>query len=188
METEKSGVWRKFLKRHWKATTVLAAGAGIAVIWAVLVFLWFVGQAQSTGIVPSTLSLWAMGHLISFILNLAFWELILVGVPVIVGLVVTYGVYMRLPAEEREEYKRAGLFKSNSKNRDRGNIITFVVNVVFIIKIYADGNWNLPFSNWSLDYLIGSYLLALVVVVAIVGVPILIGGSWYLHRELKRVQ
>lgn len=179
-----SGVWRKFLKRHWKMAALFAVGAALIAAGAILVFLWFVGQAQSSGIVPISLDLWTMGHLIAFMLNLVFWELLLIGIPTIVALVGAYALYRRLPAEERDEYRRGGLFKS-SRRRDFGNGFSFLVNLAFVVKIYLDGNWNSPFATWTFDYLIYSYLVALLAIVVIFLVPALIGGTWWLRRELR---
>jgi hypothetical protein len=183
---ERSAIWKKFLRKRWKMASAFVAGAALAVIGAVLVFLWFVGQAQSSGLVPATLDLWAMGHLITFILNLLFWEALLVGLPVLVGVIIAYSVWKRLPADERQEYRRGRMFRSDSKRRDYGNGFSFLVNIAFILKVYLDGNWNAPFSTWTLDYLVQSFLVALIAVVALFGIPMLIGGIWWLRRELRR--
>jgi hypothetical protein len=184
-EMDNSGAWKKFLKRHWGMALIFLIGAVIAAIWAVLVFLWFAGMAQATGIVPTTLATLTMGELVLFILNLIFWELILVGIPIVVALIAFYAAYRRLPAEEREGYRRGGLWGKKSRRRDFSSAFTFFVNIVFVIKIYTDHNWNLPFSNWTVDYVVNSYVLAIVVVAIIIAVPIAIGGTWWLRRELR---
>jgi hypothetical protein len=183
--THNSGIWRKFLRRHWGMAVLLAIGAALAIIGAVLVFLWFASDAQTTGLVPATLNLWTMGNVIMFILNLIFWELVLVGIPVVAAIIVFYAGYRRLPAEERDEYRRGGLWRSRSRGRNFGNGFTFLVNLGFVIKVFTDGNWNLPFSNWTFDYLVSSYVIVLVVIAIIFAVPILIGGTWWLRREIR---
>ncbi|MGD1060197.1 MAG: hypothetical protein ABR879_01920 [Methanomassiliicoccales archaeon] len=180
-----TGVWKMFLSRHWRMTAAWVLGAAVAVFGAVLVYLWFVGQAQTNGIVPSSLALWTIGSLVAFILNLIFWELVLIGIPVVIAAIVAYSYYKRLPYDEREEYRRASLFKSRSRRTDWGSGFSFLLNIVFIIKIYADGNWNTPFSTWTFDYLVYSFIVALIAIVVIIGVPMLIGGVWWLHREMK---
>ncbi|HIH28764.1 MAG TPA: hypothetical protein HA260_03065, partial [Thermoplasmata archaeon] len=56
-------VWKKFLRKHWTIVIVLIVGAIMVVAGALYVFLWFVKDAQTTGLVPVTLGLWAMNHL-----------------------------------------------------------------------------------------------------------------------------
>ena len=80
--------WKLFLKRHWKVAAAFVAACVIAFIGAIVVFLWFVGNAQSTGLVPSALSLWSMGHLVTFILYLIMWEIIFVGIVVAAGAII----------------------------------------------------------------------------------------------------
>ena len=96
--------WKAFLSKHWKMAALFVVGAVLAVVGAILVFLWFVGDAQSTGMVPSTLGLWTMGHMVTFTLHLIFWELILIGIPVGICAVAGWQWWKRLPAEEKKEY------------------------------------------------------------------------------------
>ena len=72
-------VGKKFLQKYWKMTTVFAALAIAAVVEAVLVLLWVVADMQSLGLIPTTLGLWSVGYIITFILHLLFWEIVLVG-------------------------------------------------------------------------------------------------------------
>ena len=54
-ETEKennSGAGKKFFKKHWNMVVYWIIAAIVAVIGTILVFLWFVGEAQSTSLVP----------------------------------------------------------------------------------------------------------------------------------------
>ena len=71
-----SDAWKKFLKKHWNMLIIFIVGAVLASIGAVLVYLWFVGDAQSTGMIPTTLGLWTMESLVTFVLHLIFWEVL----------------------------------------------------------------------------------------------------------------
>ena len=55
--------WKRFMGKHWRTVATFVVAAILAVGSAVYVFLWFVGDAQSTGLVPRTLGLWTMGEL-----------------------------------------------------------------------------------------------------------------------------
>ncbi len=163
------------------------AVAIVAVISAILVFLWFVGDAQATSLVPTTLNLWTMGYLVTFLLHLLFWEVLFIGIPVIIAVAAIYILWWKkLPDEERNEYRRGHLFGKRSRSRDGGGAITFLVNIGFIIKVYLDGNWNVPFATWTFDYLVYSYLWVIIWMVIIFGIPIVIGGSLWLRHEMKK--
>ena len=87
---------------------------------------------------------------------------------------------------ERKEYKEKKLFGKRTRKTDGGEAISFLVTIFFVIKIWLDGNWNTPFASWDLDYLVYSWLTALMWVMIIIGIPILIGVIWWLNKEMKR--
>src|SRR4030067_1021139 len=95
--------WKKFLRKHWNMVALFAVGAVLASVGAILVFLWFVGDAQSTGLVPATLGLWTMGNLVTFILHAILWGLLLIGVPVALAAVAGWLWWRRLSSEEKKE-------------------------------------------------------------------------------------
>ena len=179
-------IWKKFLRKHWNIVVLFVVGAILVSIGAIFVYLWVVGDAQLTGLIPATLNLWAMGHIVTFLLHLIFWEAILIGIPVILAAVVGWLWWKKLPDDEKEEYKRGHLFGKRSRRTEGGEGISFLIFIVFIIKIYLDGNWNVAFATWTFDYLVYSCLWALIWVLIIFGIPIVIGGTWWLHREMKK--
>jgi hypothetical protein len=185
-ETGDSRVWKKFLRNHWGMAILIIVGVALAFLGAILVYLWFVGNSQSTGLVPATLALWTMGYLWSFMLNLIFWELLIVGVPVILSIALMYFLWWkRIPGNEQDEYRRGKIFGTRSRRRDGSGGFSFLVSIAFVIIVYLDGKWNVPFSTWSFDYLVYTWLWALVWVLVIFGIPLIIGGTWWLRREMK---
>jgi hypothetical protein len=56
---------------------------------------------------------------------------------------------------------------------------------VVIVVLHQSRNWNSPFSTWTLDYVVYSYVAVLLVLAVILVVPALIGGTWWLRRELR---
>lgn len=187
-ESKKSEkIWKTFVRKHWNMLVLFIVATVVAVISAILVFLWFVADAQVTSLVPRTLNLWTMGHLVTFLLHALFWEIILIGIPVIVFVATIYFLWWKkLSAEERHEYRHGHLFGKKSRSRESGGAITFLVNIGFIIKIYLDGNWNVPFATWTFDYLVYSYLIIIIWIVVIFGIPLTIGAILWLHREMKK--
>jgi hypothetical protein len=129
-----------------------------------------------------------MGYLITFLLNLIYWEFIYIGIPAIIVAVAAWQLWWKkLPDDEKEEYKRGHLFFGKRSNRtDGGGIISLFINIVFVIKVYVDGNWGVPFATWKFDYLVFSYLWALFWVLIIIGIPMLIGGSWWIFSQMKK--
>jgi hypothetical protein len=180
-------IWKKFLRKHWKMFVLFVVAAILMIAGAILVFLWFVGDAQVTSLVPATVGLWTLGYLVTFLLYLIFWEVLFIGIPVIITVAAIYFLWWKkIPDEERKEYRRRHLFGKSSRRTDGGGAISLLVNIVFIIKVYLDGNWNVAFATWTFDYLVYSYLWALLWILIIFGIPILLGGTWWIRREMKK--
>jgi len=180
-------IWKKFLRKHWKMLVLFVIGAILASIGAILVYLWFVGDAQLTGLVPATLGLWTMGHFVTFLLHLIFWEVLLIGVPVILVIAaIIFLWWKKLPDEERKEYRCGHLFGKRSRRTEGGEGISFLIFIAFIIKVYFDGNWDVPFATWTFDYLVYSCLWALIWVLIIFGIPVVIGVTWWIRHEMKK--
>ncbi len=182
IEVEKASDGKKFMRKHWNIVAVAIVAGILAVIGAVYVFVWFVGNAQSTGLLPSILGLWTMGNVITFILHAIFWELVLIGIPVAVGAIIGWQWWKRLPAEEKQEYH----FGKGSKSSRAGGAIGPFLFIAFAIKVYVDGNWNAAISGWTLDYVVGSMITILVWIAAIVAIPAIIGVVWWIRHEMNK--
>ena len=188
MADELDKIWKKFLSKHWQMLILWIIAGILVVTGAIYVFLWHVGNAQATGLVPETLDLWAMNHLVIFILYLIVWEFLYVGIPTLVAIAAIYfRWWKRLPDKERKEYKDKKLFGKRSKKSDAGGGITFLINLAFIIIVYLDGNWIVPFATWTFDYLVYTYLWAIIWLAIIFGIPMLLGGTaWLVHNMRKK--
>jgi hypothetical protein len=182
-KTEKASDWGKFFRKHWNILAVFITAGILAFIVAVYVFLWFTGNAQSTNLVPSTLNLWTMNHLVSFILHAIFWELLFIGIPAIIAAIVGWQWWKKLPAEEKQEYHFFG--KGSRSNRAGGTISTLLF-IAFAIKVYIDGYWNTAVSSFTLDYVVGSMFTILLWIVAIAAIPATIGIILWLSHAMNK--
>jgi hypothetical protein len=179
MSVEKD--WKMFMRKHWGIIALFAVAVVLAVAGAVYVFWWFAGNAQSTGLVPSTLSFWTMNNLVIYILNLIFWELVLIGIPVGIGAVIGWQWWKRLPLEERYN-----LFGRSSRSRNAGGAISPLLFIAFAIKVFVDGKWNVAISAYTLDYVVESMITILIWIAAIIAIPATIAAIWWIHHEMNK--
>ena len=182
IEVEKASDGKNFMRKHWTVLAVFVAAGISAFIAAVYVFLWFVGNAQSAGLVPATLGMWTMGNTVSFILHAVFWEVVLVGIPVAIGAILGWQWWKRLPDDEKKEH----LFGKRSRSSGVGGAASPLLFIAFAIKVYVDGNWNVPIASWTLDYVVGSMITILVWIVAIFAIPAAIGVIWRIRHEMNK--
>lgn len=179
---QNGSAWKKFLRKHWNMVAVFVVAGILAFVGAIYVFLWFVRDAQSTGLVPATLGLWTMGHLVTFILHAIFWELLFIGIPAIIGAVAGWQWWKRLPDKERKEY-RFGKRSRTTRGGGGGSLLFFIA---FCIKVYVDGKWNVAIATWTLDYVVYSMLIILALCLVIFGILAAIGVVWWIRHEMNK--
>jgi len=178
-----SNEWRRFLKKRWNMLLYWIIAAVFALIGGILVFLWFVGDAQSINMVPVTLGQWTMGNMVTFILHLVFWELVFIGIPVAITAIAGWLWWKKIPEEERRGYH---FFDKPSRAQDGGGGISFLFFIAFCIKVYVDGNWNVAFASWTLDYVVDSMVAILAWSAIIFGIPAIVIGLIWLGRQTKK--
>ena len=183
IETKTDSDLRRFIRKHSATFAVFAAAVILAAAGAVYVFVWFTGNAQTSGLVPSALNLWSMGNIVTFILHAIFWELILIGIPVVIGAVVGWQWWKRIPAEEKKQYNLSG---KPSRSSRAGGAISPLLFIAFALKVYFDGNWNVAMATWKLDYVVGSMITILIWIAAIFAIPATIGGIWWIRHETNK--
>jgi hypothetical protein len=179
-EIAKGSGWRRFFRKHWNMFTVFVVAAILAAAGAVYVFVWFAGNAQSIGLVPSALGSWSMNNLVMFILHAIFWELVLIGIPVAIGAIIGWQWWKRIPEEEKKQYN---LSTKGSRSRSAEGAVSPLLFIAFAIKVYVDGQWNAPIAGFSLDYVVGSIVTILIWIAVIFAIPAIIGFVWWITRE-----
>ena len=169
---------KRFLRRHWKTMCIFGAIGVVAIIAAIFVFTWFVATAQATSFVPSTLGEWSVGYFINFALHLLFWELLLVvsWVLVLVG-VVLYRWWPTLTEEEKKGKPKRG-------KREGGDAFGFVLFIAWLIVVWFDGRWNLPFNSWTFNDWVYSCLAAVGWISIIFGIPLVLILLWWMRKEI----
>jgi len=183
IEPENGYRWKKFLTKHWTMVAVFILAGILIFVGAVYVFVWFAGQAQTSGLVPSTLGLWSMNNAVMFILHAIFWELLFIGIPAIIGAVLGWQWWKRIPEEEKKEYHFSG---KPSRSRRASGAISPLLFIAFALKVFVDGNWNAAISTYSVDYVVGSMITILIWIVAIFAIPATIGIVWWIRREMTK--
>jgi len=176
-------VWKKFLRKHWKMSILFVIGVVVAAIGAFLVFFWFKDHAQAITLVPEYLGNWSVGTIVTLILHLIFWEFIIIGIPAIAVAGVIFLWWRKLPEEEKKEYK--GWSKKSTAGSGG---FSFLIWIAWLIIVYTDDMWHKPFVDtlWTFDYLMSSWIWAVIWVLIICGIPMVVGGVAFIIYSWKK--
>ena len=175
--TEQEG--RTFLKKHWKTMIVFGGIAIAAIVAALYVLTWFVAIAQSTGFVPATLGAWSVGTVINFIIHLIFWEVLLVLSWVIVLVaIVFYRWWKTLDESEKQSKPKGG-------KREGGDAFGFFIGIMWLIVVWLDGRWSLPFNSWAFNDWVYSFLAALGWTLIIFGIPMVLYFIYWIRQDTE---
>ena len=168
----------EFLLKYWKMTLVVVVVSIAAVAVGLFVFLSVVANAIASALVPVTLGQWSVGTIVTFVLNLAFWELVFVFtwvIPVIIGI---YYWYTKLPEEDHRGWKPSG-------RRESGDFIGFMVGMTWLLMLWIDGRWNLTLDSWTFNDWVFSWLTAAGWDLIIFGIPAtIIIIIWLVFRRM----
>ena len=138
-------------------------------------------ECSIDGLATLGLALRAM-NIVRFALYAIFWVPLLVGIPVVIFALTKKQLWRRLPYEER---RSCHFFGSNS--RTSGAVVEgLLFFIAFCIKVYIDGNWNLPIPTSNLDHVVNSIVLILVWLAIIFGIPTSISLTWWMHSVMRK--
>ncbi len=182
-------IWKQFLKKHRTIALVAIAGIIGAFISAVYVFLWRATGTEAVTRYPPTLDLWTVGFVITLVIDLILWEILLIGIPVIAGIIILYMLWWKkLPADEQQAINISPRGKNpqkKGKRRSGSGAFNFLVTITWLIIIFVNGMWDTAFKLWSFTYLINSLISAFLWDLLILGIPAAIALTWWLRREFK---
>jgi len=170
-------VGRNFLRKYWKMTTFMVALMIVAIVEALVVFLWVIADLQTLGVIQATLGLLSVGQIISLILHLIFWEIILVGLWVLFAAALLYlKWYNNLPEEDKFPKRERG-------RREEGDAFGFFIGITWLILIWFTGRWEVAFNAWTINDWIFTWLQALLIDLLIIGIPVLLYFIYWIRKE-----
>ena len=97
--------------------------------------------------------------------------------------------------EEKDDWKEREEKEKERRKKHRGwrtvggsgGGVGGFINIVFLIIVLVQGAWMTPFNALPFTYWVYAYLWAILLTGLICGIPVLIGGLWYLKRELDKI-
>lgn len=193
-EEEIGEFWKVLIRDHWLKLIPFALVIVAAFISGVYVFLWHneigLGFGSFWGL---TFNDWSFGLCFVYFFMLLLREFLLVMLPTLGVLAILFGLIWAATSPEnrqklKELNKREEEKKKKHPNKASGGAggCTGIVTIVFLIIMAANGKWDTPFGNMDFQYFVVTYLWAIIWVALVIGIPVLIGGLFYLRYKLKK--
>jgi len=168
---------KAFIKEHQFVFFVAVIACIAFIISAGFVLYWFI---TTNTIIPQgsmTIDQLSMATLLWFIVNLVFWEALIVGLPAVI--IFGVGGYLWWNGLSK---KQKALFKDKDCEDKSNGGMGFFLFVAFVIYLFIDGTFFTPFGDLPLSYWLLSYLWTAVWTGILIGIPMLIiGGLWLLY-------
>ena len=170
-EKEKCGngeFWKQQIKKHWKIFTVSIIGGIFAIVVTLLVLFWFIDTSLIGAMGTATIGEWTLAWIWEFFMFLMLWELLYVGLPVVV--VFGVGLYLwwkRLPSEEKMEFKG----RWRGRGTAEGGGFSFGMFIAYSIYMYVTGDFYTPFGDFAYSYWVYAWFHTLAWLFVIFGIP-----------------
>ena len=181
--------WFNKIKEHWKAFIILAIiGVYLIVSW-IMVFFGYIQNSPIGGYGTWTFDQFSVGILLLFIIQMILWVLLLSFLPAgIAFCIFGYLWWKQLSEDEKSELRRREEKQKSHKARNYGGGgggISFFIGIAFLIAIYIDGTWLVPFGNLSYSYFVYAYFYAFLWILFLFIVPACALGLIYLIYKYK---
>ncbi|TFF99558.1 MAG: hypothetical protein EU541_04620 [Promethearchaeota archaeon] len=182
-----ASLFKRMIKNHSIAFILFLFGVIGALIGAFFVFYFTIQNTWIGGYGTWNIGEFSIGTSLGLLIIVILFEFLLVGLPFVAyeG-ILFYLWWSRLPQEEKDMIKERDKREKQKVNRDvGGSVFSFIVTLVFLLLVFLQGNWDTPFSDLSFMYWINTWFLAFLMLLLIAGIPGLIGGVWYIVRQVE---
>lgn len=174
---------RVLLKKYWYILLIVLIGVVGAVVGGFTVALLYIESSEIGGYGTWTFNDFSVGNSLLFIIMAIVWLLLLVVLPTLgyfalVGSIFWWKIISadnkayikeKLKHDDRKEEKKAHRKKHAKKTGSSGGF-TFFTFIIFLIVIFAEGNWLVPFGSLEYSYFIYTYLEILIWIGVIGGI------------------
>jgi len=178
------------LKKHWKVGIVFILGIIGAIIGIILTLFLVIERSAIGGGGAWNIGLFSIGDIILWFLTVALWEFLIVILPTIAYMAITWGVWWSLLEEsEKKEFRERE--RREEKIKDKGGaasgVFGFFVFIAFLIIITIEGNLWTPIGTIPYVYWIQKILWSAFWIIIVLGIPALIAGIYYLRKKWREV-
>ena len=167
--------WKKHFKENkWLIIVIIIAVASI-ITGAFLVLFWFMETSPIGLLGEATFDQWNLDWVVGFIILIILWELLFVGVPTVIFIVVVgYIWWNRLSDEDKAEFKARDKKKHRARNTGGEGGFGFVMFIAYCILHGVKGTYYASFGSQPYSYWVYTWFETFMWIAIVIGVPIII--------------
>lgn len=187
-ELSEETFWKGMAKKYWVGVLILVLACVGFFIGFFAILLTYVANSDIGGYGLWTLDDFSVGTYILWVLLLIGWELLLGILPTVgfICLIIAIYWFVILPEEDKEAIKARDRKDKKKRKTKEGGGISFLFTIAFLIVIFVDGNWLVPFGLLPYSYLIQAFLIGFIWVCIIAAIPAGIIFLLYLLGTFKK--
>ncbi|MHA2429916.1 MAG: hypothetical protein ACXACC_02670 [Promethearchaeota archaeon] len=182
--SEETRFWMKMIKKHWYVLIIYGLALVGLVVGGFLVLWKYIESWSGLPPLTTTFNDFSLGGLVLYIIFLIFVWLPVIGYCIIVTVILWYKI---LPEEDKQAMKsREKKGKKKVKKYGGSGGGGFLFFLVFMLVVYIDGNFWVAAGSLSYSYYIYAYLMGMMWIFIVLGIPFLIIIIIYLSKKWKQ--
>jgi len=165
----------KMMLRKYKTLLIVSIVVGLILLIGAFFVLYGFIELSPIGLNgEATFDQWTLKGVVVFSIQIILWELLIIGVPACLFFGVGgYLWWRRLPEEEKQEFKNRDKKEKHHRKAKYagGGGSGLLMFIAYCIYIAVNGNYNAQFGTQPYSYWVYSYLLTLMWIMIVLGIP-----------------
>lgn len=162
--------WLQKIKQHFPVFMLAVISIVIAIIGAIIVFVWHMETSPIGNQGEATIGQWTLAWVWTFFIVLILWELLFVGTPAAIAACLFYYFWWNnLPAEEKAEIKNRE--KKDKRVRNGTGAFNILLFIAYSIYMLINGYFSTPFGDMPYTFWIYACFYTMAWLLIIFGIP-----------------
>jgi hypothetical protein len=163
--------WKKHIKQHIWTIIVIVIAVACAIVGMILVLFWVMATSPIGAYGTALIGDWSLDWIVGFMWILLGWELLFVGLPLLLFFVVGGIIWWKRLSEEEKALFKAREKKNTAKKTGGSGGGGIVMFIAYIIYMGVQGYYYAPFSSQPYSFWVYSFFYTIMWMLIVLGIP-----------------